>query len=134
MSDDFPFRDLRTEEECRNLQLVGSNIIVTRYKPSDRMTPDSLIVLPVQFMEFKTPGGMSSPHDNPRVEVLNVGPGERLEGGELEDMQGIKPGDIGLCDSVVSDQRNLIGKTESGEGIYIIHIKLLEAFIKKEDL
>lgn len=59
--------NLLTREDLDKINLLGSMVIVERYLPPEKVTPDSLIILPRDFMQFKLPGiGMLSVHDNPR--------------------------------------------------------------------
>ncbi len=119
---------LLSREEALKLKLTGSYVLVERFNPPDRLTPGSLIVLPIDYMSVRGTG-ISSTHDNPRMRVVSVGPGELLEDGTREEMPNI--GDIVLCDSLVSDPRALVSKEVEGqfEGLFIAHVVQFEGSV-----
>lgn len=122
-----------TKEEIDNIELKGSNIIVERYLPPEKMTPDSLIILPRDFMMFKGEAmQMTSVHDNPRMKVIRVGPGELLDSGEIEEVN-VEVGDIVIGDSHLTDERNKIGDSPEG-GYFVIHCKLAETAVYEDVL
>lgn len=120
---------LISREEALSMKLCGSQMLVERYRPPSKLTPDSLIVLPYEFMSVRGVG-MTSTHDDPRMLILAVGPGEVLDDGTREDMP--KVGDVAIADNVWTDERNLISKDSDDDycGIYVAHVMQIEAIVE----
>ena len=101
--------------------LLGSQILVERKRPYEKLTQKSVLELPRD-----KEGGLLAIYDNPLLRTLKVGPGEYLDNGEREDMEGLAAGDFLIADSLVSDvSRNYLmdSKDPEYDGIFVIHYK-----------
>ncbi len=101
------------------VKVLHSNIIYKRLPSMDRLTKDSLIVLPGSEQASLDAsgilyGGSQQRYKNVLCEVLKVGPGSLMPDGTRQKMGNLKEGDI-----VIIDQQS--GR-EIEDNLYYCHI------------